>query len=194
MKRKIFTLALTLCFVFPVFAFVVPTVGGEDLQGNVLAVTNGSDSGSGSLRDVIANANDGDTVIFAPGVKTVTLTSGEISFKINNLTIDGGSGVTVTKAPSPAFRLLDCIAKTGTLTLNGLTFENGNYGSAVYIGNNTVITNCVFRNNIGGGLGLRSSLNNNVLTDCVFIGNTSQGVGGGMSIGQSTTTLTNCIF
>jgi hypothetical protein len=48
-------------------------------SGNTLVVKNGNDSGSGSLRDVVANAKDGDTITFDPSVATVVLTSAQIT-------------------------------------------------------------------------------------------------------------------
>ena len=64
---------------------------------NILTVLNGSDCGPGSLREAIVNAKNGDTIIFAPSVKRVTLTSGEISIDKPNITIDGKGAVTITK-------------------------------------------------------------------------------------------------
>src|SRR5689334_17940915 len=52
-----------------------------------LTVTNGNDSGVGSLRDTIAAASSGDTIVFS-GVTTVTLTSGQLTIN-KNLTISG---------------------------------------------------------------------------------------------------------
>jgi len=42
-------------------------------------VLNGNDGGPGSLREVVADANRGDTITFAAGVVTVTLLGGEIA-------------------------------------------------------------------------------------------------------------------
>src|ERR1043166_6421323 len=43
-----------------------------------ITVTNGNDSGSGSLRQALADAQDGDTINFEPSVNTVTLTTAEL--------------------------------------------------------------------------------------------------------------------
>jgi hypothetical protein len=60
-------------------------------------VTNGGDSGAGSLRQIIANACPGSTITFQSGVSTVTLTTAELAIN-KNLTIDGGSSlVTVAR-------------------------------------------------------------------------------------------------
>ena len=41
-------------------------------------VTNGGDSGAGSLRQTIADAASGDTIVFAAGLSTVSLTTGQL--------------------------------------------------------------------------------------------------------------------
>jgi hypothetical protein len=41
-------------------------------------VTSAADAGTGSLREVIAAAPSGSTITFAPGVTSITLTSGDI--------------------------------------------------------------------------------------------------------------------
>ena len=53
---------------------------------------NCNNSGAGSLRDAVAAATDGDTVDatgLAGVCSTITLTTGEIVVKQNNLTIQG---------------------------------------------------------------------------------------------------------
>src|SRR5436309_15597040 len=49
--------------------------------GNIIVVTNTNDSGPGSLRQALADANDGDTIDFDPSLngQTVTLTSGQLN-------------------------------------------------------------------------------------------------------------------
>ena len=47
-----------------------------------------------SLREALAQA-DGDTITFASGVKKLVLTQGQLTSTFGELTIDGGSGVTI---------------------------------------------------------------------------------------------------
>src|SRR6266705_2085399 len=54
---------------------------------NIITVTNLNDSGSGSLRQALADANDGDTIEFAV-TGTISLTSGEL-LVAKNITISG---------------------------------------------------------------------------------------------------------
>ncbi|MCL2300452.1 MAG: bacterial Ig-like domain-containing protein, partial [Firmicutes bacterium] len=175
-----------------------------------LTVTNGGDDGPGSLRALLASASDGDTVNFAPGVTAVTLTSGPIGFSQSNFTIDGGTGVTIRRDSTTNFTLLQSWAPiTSTLTLKGLTLENGyttaytggnlavqgnanlmncsfndaGYGGAVYVGRNAELTNCDFDNNkatsYGGALYVGYSAK---LTNCHFSNNQSTNYGGALYV------------
>ena len=63
-------------------------LSATDAPAATITVTNGNDSGSGSLRHAILDASPGDTINFAPSVTTVTLTSGELVID-KNLTITG---------------------------------------------------------------------------------------------------------
>lgn len=99
--------ALLLCPVVSLSAALTAYAAPGDPS---LVVTNGNDDGPGSLRTAIAAAESGDTITFAQGVTTVTLTSGEIAFATQKLTIDGGEGVTIMRsiAPeTPEFRVLN---------------------------------------------------------------------------------------
>ena len=72
------------------------------LAGTV-TVTNGNDSGLGSLRRaILIDASPGDTINFAPSVTTVNLTSDELAIN-KNLTIigPGANRLTVNEAPTP---------------------------------------------------------------------------------------------
>jgi len=154
-----------------------------------------NDDADDSLRDVIANASNGDVITFAPGVTRITL-SREISFNQSFITIDGGGGVTITKDAEADFRLLYSRAGTGTLTLKGLTFENGNTTSAgggVRISGGTALEDCVFRNNTaytGGGACVSGTA---VITNCTFTGNTGKSATGGIEV-DGMAFITNCTF
>ena len=56
-------------------------------KADTITVTSTNDSGPGSLRQALADANDGDTIIFAV-TGTIGLTSDEL-FINNNITISG---------------------------------------------------------------------------------------------------------
>jgi len=92
-------------------------------------VTNGSDSGSGSLRDIIASACPASIVTFQAGVSSVTLTTAELLTN-KNLSIDGGAGgVTVTRSAAggtPQFRIFH-VTSGSIVNMSGLTVSNGNH-------------------------------------------------------------------
>lgn len=142
-------------------------------------VTNGNDSGEGSLRQAILNANktteyegspfDGppieDVIEFDPGLsgETITLTSGELvitgdltinGLGANELTISGNNASRVFKIENP-FNLIE-------VEIEGLTIADGNTtngGSGIHNeGSNLTISNSVISNNQGSGI-----INNYVL-------------------------------
>ena len=91
-----------------------------------ILVTNTADAGPGSLRQTIADALAGDTVIFAGGLsgQTIVLTNGELLLN-NNLTIDGSAlagGITISG--NGASRVFE-VAGGATVVLQGLTITNG---------------------------------------------------------------------
>src|SRR5882724_3488863 len=98
-------------YVFKCWVFYLPCVIGAlllsatDVPAATITVTNGNDSGSGSLRHAISfDASPGDTINFAPSVTAVTLTSDELVID-KNLTITGPGAdrLTVTVRPPPGF-------------------------------------------------------------------------------------------
>jgi hypothetical protein len=148
-----------------------------------IVVTNGNDSGAGSLRQAIADATHGDAISFASGVSTVTLTTGELVIA-KELTIDGGtSGVTIRRsaaAGTPGFRILHILGGN-SVTLIGLTIANGRDESPQSIE--------------GGGGGIRNSGTGLTLVRCVITGNTTPHGGGGIlnfgGVTVANTTLTD---
>jgi hypothetical protein len=99
-------------------------------------VTNLNDSGAGSLRQALIDAEDGGTVAFnipsPPGgdsttsVFTITLTSGQLTIA-KNLTISGPGANVLTverSAAAPAFRIF-LVNPGRTVTIEGLTISNG---------------------------------------------------------------------
>jgi len=167
-------------------------------EGNTLTVTNSDSDGPGSLREILANAEDGDTIVFGSGVTHIELlfdyfaSTDEIRFSQKNITIDGGAGVTISKAPSTGFRVLNSTAASGTLTLKGLTIENGiaASGGGVYAASNIVLIDCVFTDNNGGGVYSMGDVN---MTSCIFTDNMAGSYGGG-AYADGSISLTDCAF
>jgi hypothetical protein len=96
----------------------------QSVRAATITVTNINDSGAGSLRQALADANDGDTINFSVTTPaSITLTSGELlvdkSVTINGpgadqLSVDGNAASTV-------FHISPHI----TVTISGLTITNG---------------------------------------------------------------------
>src|SRR5215469_6961681 len=69
------------------FGLAQRTTAKGNRPATTITVTNGNDSGPGSLRQALADVNDGDTINFAL-TGTIGLTSGELLVN-NNVTISG---------------------------------------------------------------------------------------------------------
>ena len=119
----------------------------------VITVTNTNDNGPGSLRQVLADAIDGDTINFAV-TGTIGLTSGELLVD-HNITISGPGAENLAvngNAKSTVFH----IAPGETVTISGLTITNGyTTGSGGGIHNNhaaLTLNDCTINSNQGGGI------------------------------------------
>jgi hypothetical protein len=96
-------------------------------QGATITVINSFDRGPGSLRQALADANDGDTIDFGYSLngQTIGLTSGELvvgkSVTINgpgsdNLTVNGNHASRVFSISSgKTVTILESLSKTGEL-------------------------------------------------------------------------------
>jgi len=130
-----------------------------------ITVTNPNDSGPGSLRQALADANDGDAIDFDPSLKgqTISLTSAELVIN-KSITISGlgPNLLAVSRAQNaPAFRIFDLMPGR-SVTIQGLTISNGlapEFGCG------------------GGILDQGSSLS---LINCTVSGNSTDGTGGGI--------------
>ncbi|MDR0309681.1 MAG: hypothetical protein LBH88_02850, partial [Candidatus Methanoplasma sp.] len=169
--------------------------GGGNTEPTIL-VTNSFDCGDGSLRQMIADAKDGDIIGFADDVTTITLMS-EIEFGQSNITIDGRGVVTIDA--NKKGRALNSTASTGTLTLKGLTIKNGTVtgsadGGGVYVSKDTVLIDCAFENNTAGngGGGLYADTIT-TMTGCTFTDNRAGRWGGGL-YAVSIQEMTGCTF
>jgi hypothetical protein len=142
-----------------------------------ITVTNGNDSGPGSLRHAILSASSGDTINFAPCLTAVTLTSGGLIIN-KDLTITGPTAGRLTvqrSADAPYFRIFYIRPRTVSVSLSGLTISNGVSGD-------------------GGGI---RSVGVLTLTDCIISGNQTLldggfTEGGGVLNENGTMTITRC--
>src|SRR5918998_2835936 len=129
-------------------------------------VTNNADSGAGSLRQAIIDANTStgvaDTINFDQSLsgQTITLTSAQLPTitDVAGLTIDGGS-VNITISGNDQYRVFE-VGSGAKLTLSNLTVANGaidDRGGGIYNGQGGTleVSNSTFSGNRSGdGLGV----------------------------------------
>ena len=190
-------------------------------QASTFTVTAMADSGIGSLRQAVldANATAGtNTIVFAPSAYgTITLTSGEllVANSVNilgpgpaNLAVDGNS-------PTTTNRVFE-IGQGINVTIAGLTITNGfaegsdisgggagggilNEDSALVVSNCSFVGNSVGFKGIGGGI-CSVALNSDAaleVVNCTVSGNSmgDDGLGGGIGnlsgFGNATLTVLN---
>ncbi len=137
-------------------------------MSQVFTVRNRKDSGQGSLRDAIAQAQSGDTIKFASRLKnkTIKLTSGQLEVD-KDLTIDGSNASGLKINGNNAHRIFDIKRDAGynstEFTLRNLILVNGKTnqkgangaGAAIRTDSYTTLTveNSEFRNNHANGEG-----------------------------------------
>jgi uncharacterized repeat protein (TIGR02543 family) len=172
-----------------------------------ITVTSGADSGAGTLREAVTSADNGDVIVFADNVSTVTF-QGRIDIH-KNITICGNENSTTTLVTGDPWdytigagrRQLFHLGGTADVTFKNLTMNgvvSNCSGSAIANYGKCTIHACVFRNNscptgsIGGAIYSRGDL---YITNSIFSGNVSNGGGGGaIAICDGTNTITNSLF
>ena len=128
----------------------------------VITVTNTKDSGPGSLRQALADANDGDTITFAV-TGAIALTSGELLVN-KSITISGPGAEILAVNGNATYRVFH-IAPGRTVAISRLSITNGrafgfypdNEGAGVLNQYATVtLDNCTISDNVaendGGGI------------------------------------------
>ena len=161
-------------------------VSASDTLAATITVTNGNDSGPGSLRQAIVNASSGDSINFAPSVTTVTLTSGQLVID-KNLTITSPRAEPLTvqrSAGAVGFRIFNITSNSVTAFISGLTVSNGSV-----------------RDDDGDGGGI-SNAGVLTLTDSTISGNRAEAYGftphyvlggsGGGVVNRGTMTIMRC--
>jgi fibronectin-binding autotransporter adhesin len=164
---------------FPRFIGIQPDIGA--FERPLLIVTNANDSGDGSLRQAILNANllpGADIVNFDPTFfatqRTIVLTSGEIAIS-DAVTINGPGSSLATINGNTASRMFNTqSAPSGAaINISGLLFLGGKADNgAVIFGGDQSIT----------------------LNSCALTANAASSTGGAVTLVGATFTATDSIF
>ena len=155
-------------------------------KADSVTVTNNNDSGVGSLRQAIANAIDGDTILFDSSLngQTITLTSGELLIT-KSLTIDGPGANLLTISGDNAARVFNI---TSTVTISGVTITDGtaDAGGGIFSSGNVALTNSIVAGNTAtsNGGGIVNSSGNVTLTGSIVSDNTAAAGGAIFSSGS----------
>jgi len=170
-------------------AFALPVSG----HATTIIVSNINDNGPGSLRQALADANDGDT-IDATGVSgVITLTTGQL-LVAKSVTINGASAGILAVDGNATKRVFQ-IGIGKIVAISGLTIRNGQggFGGGVLNGAATLtITNSTLSGNTGAFGG--ATYNQGTLTIVSStIGGNMANEGGGI-YNAATLTITNSTF
>jgi hypothetical protein len=109
---------------------------------SVLTVLNNADSGAGSLRDTLAAAQSGDTIVFDQSLlhEAITLTSGPLALS-SNFTVDGPGANLLAISGNNASQLFT-LSGSAQVTIADLTLTGGksSQGGAILIGGTAALT------------------------------------------------------
>jgi hypothetical protein len=120
-------------------------------HADAITVTNTNDSGPGSLRQALADANDGDTINFDPSIygQTITLTSAELVID-KSITVSGpGPNLLAVSGSYRQFIGVFHIMSGHTVTIEGVTISGG-YGGIYNDHATLTVSNCNLRDNLAG--------------------------------------------
>lgn len=131
-----------------ILSTVLFCISAMPAQAATITVTNTNDNGPGSLRQALADANDGDTINFAVAGR-ITLTTGGLVID-ENVTISGPGPGQLSIDGNQTQMCVFAVAVYGTVTISGLTISNGACG--IYSDHSTlIVNNCVVRGNSSDG-------------------------------------------
>ncbi|UBF28134.1 DUF4347 domain-containing protein [Kovacikia minuta CCNUW1] len=175
------------------------------ISRNDFVVTSTADSGEGSLRQAIANANSlngTDTITFGGSTftdatpDTISLASGQLSITDSvTITGTGADKLTLSQNGSEAARIFN-VGSNATVTLEKMTIANGNAinangGGILNSGNLTIANSALHNNSATRGAGIYNNGGTLSITNSTLDGNTASENGGGIANVSGTLTIRN---
>ena len=124
--RKLAALGSGAVLATGVVAGAIASFATSAAAATTITVQNTNDSGAGSLREALANANAGDTIDLTGLAGKITLTSGQLAIE-DAVTIQGPGALALTvdgNGASRVFYMREDLAG-GTVTISGLTITGG---------------------------------------------------------------------
>jgi hypothetical protein len=172
----------------------IAALAAQSADAATFTVTNLNDSGAGSLRDAVTQANSTagpDVINFQPGLTgTITLTSGELSL-YDSVDIQGPGAAVITVSGNDTSRIFYIYSSAATpidVTISGLTlthgFDGGSGGAINDVGENLTLDHDIVSKSVAGegsGGGVAKFQNSGTLHihNTTVTGNTA-GLGGGV--------------
>jgi hypothetical protein len=156
--KKRFTSRAPLCKLRVLICLALLCTTSISVRATAITVTNTNDSGPGSLRQALVDANDGDTIEFAV-TGTIGLTSGELL--VDKSIVISGPGAENLAVNGNAKSTVFHVAPGETVTISGLTIINGyttGFGGGIHNDHAALaLNNCAITGNsatgiIGGGI------------------------------------------
>ena len=175
-KIAVLTRIISLCLVMH-----TPLAHSADV-----VVTSDADTGANTLRDALATANAGDTIVFAlPAGSTISLATGLTVTK--NLAIDGAGSAGLTISGNHAVAVVT-INGPVSATISNLTIADGTNGISA-VGSLTLLK-CTVRGSVTG----ISSYGTLHVANSTILGNSTPTVGGGIRMYAGSATIVNNSF
>ena len=166
------------------------------VNATTIMVSNTNDSGPGSLRQALLNANNGDTIDATGIAGAITLTSGVLL--VNKSVTINGAGADELAVDGNATSTVFQIGSGKIVTISGLTIRNGqgNFGGGILNGDSATLTiiNSTLSGNTGGNGG--GSFNSGTLSviNSTVSGNMASEGAGIYNSGAGALTITNSTF